>query len=126
MTVLEAANLLIEHFVQNDHFTFSKHLKNIISVPDEDIDVSEAAILIALEELEKQNFISKKNINKKDIWILCKPIALQTQEIQISLLTAVQIAQTINKCISKEEEKVNPIKLSEQDIINLMIIAKRP
>lgn len=123
MTILEASNKLIEYFAQNTHFEIGSDFKKVCLISDTDAD--EAAILIALEEMSKNNFVSRKEVGGKTFWILFKPLALQTQEVTISLVTALGMAETINKFINNDNEKVNPLNISEQDIVNLITVAKR-
>lgn len=123
MTVLEATNKLIEFFAANDFFELEKDFSKVVLVSLSEAD--KAAIIIALEELEKQRFVIKKVINEQEFWVLLKPLAYQVQELQISLMTAIAVSTILNKYIEKEEDKVSPLRISEQDIFNLTVVATK-
>lgn len=123
MTIIESTNRLLEFFAKNDFFELAKDFKKIILISDTDAD--KASILIALEELSKQNFVIKKNINGHEYWVLYKPLVFHTQEIQISLMTALAISESINKFITEDNDKINPMRISEQDLITLTMLIKK-
>lgn len=123
MTIIEATNRLIEYFASHDFFDFQADFVKVCLISDTDAD--KAAIIIALEELAKQQFVIKKDIKGVEYWVLYKPLGYQTQDIQINLMTALSVAEAINKYITKDEDKVSPLRISEQDILNLTSIAKR-
>ncbi len=123
MTILEASNRLVEYFARNDFFHFGTDFPKVCLISDTDAD--KAAILIALEELAKQQFIIKKDINAQEFWVMVRPLGMQTQDVQISLLTGLQVAETINKYIVKDEDKISPMRISEQDILSLVSIVTR-
>jgi hypothetical protein len=124
MTILEANNKLLEYFSSNEYFELSKDFSKVVLISDTDAD--KAAIIMALEELEKQKIVVKKVFENREYWILFKPLAFQMQSFDLSLMTAIRIANTINKFIDKEEDKVSPMRISEQDIFNLTLLASAP
>jgi len=123
MTILEASNKLLEFFAENDYFQLDKHFNKVCLLSDTDAD--KAAVMLALEELAKQNFVSKKDMSGQEFWILVKPLSLNTLELSLSVITALSAASVINRYIKKEEDKANPLQLSEKDIVNLILIAQR-
>lgn len=123
MTVLEATNRLVQFFARNNFFEMETDFTKIMPVFDS--DAYKASILIALENLERQQLIARKKVEETEFWVLIKPLALQEQNVQISLLTAISVAETINAFIANEQDHVNPMEISEKDIANLVALAKR-
>jgi hypothetical protein len=123
MTVLEASSRLLEFFASNEYFELEKDFNKICLISDTDAD--KASILVALEELAKQNFIVKKEFDKRGYWILFKPLAMHNQEVSINVSLGIEIANILNKILSNEENKCNPLNISEEDIFNLTMIIKK-
>ena len=67
MTILEAVNKLLEHFIKKDSFNLDidyANLMNIYESPDED----KISFILALEDMEKNDFIKSHQIGKKKIY----------------------------------------------------------
>lgn len=122
MTVLEATNRLVQFFAQNDSFEIGTDMSKIVPVFDS--NAFPAAILIALENLEKQEFIAKKEVEGKEFWVLLRPLAMQEQHVRISLLTAVALAETVNAFDNPEKERATPVAITEKDIAYLIALVK--
>lgn len=121
MTVLEAAQKLLEFFSKNAHFEIKNDFKKIMLVSD--TDAHQAAVLIALESMEKQGLVARKAVDDKEFWILTKPLLFQPQTLEISTLTAMAIANTINAVVPNAQS--NPFQISETDLLNLIEIIKK-
>ena len=123
MTVLEATNKLIVYFSQKSYFELDSCFKKVILISDTDAD--KAAILIALDELASQKLIVKQEAEGKTWWVLMRPLSYQTYEVNLSLITGLEIANALNKFIDKDEDKVSPFRVTERDIVNLCALAAR-
>jgi hypothetical protein len=123
MTVLEASSKLIEFFTSHDYFDFKRDFKQICLISDTSAD--EVAVLAALEELVKQNFLVNKKIENQEFWVLVKPIPMHEQNVSISVALGLEISNILNNTILIDEErKCNPINLNEQDIFHLVMLIK--
>ena len=120
MTILEASTRILDYFTKNDYFLLDNDFKKICLISDTDAD--KAAIIIAMEELAKQNFVFKREINGKEYWILSKPLLMQKQDVSISVELGVEISKIIDKIIPEGNEKCNPLNIQEGDIAHLIMI----
>lgn len=117
MTIVEATQHLLEFFAEKDCLKTPHDLYRISKLPED-----EAALRLALEELATQKFVIKKDLNNEEYYVLYTPLSLHVQNLGISLATALDLAKLLNGHISKESQKVNPLRVSEQDIINLLML----
>lgn len=125
MTILDASNRLFEHFSKKDSFNIETDYTNLMQIsetPDED----KIAFILALEEMEKTEFIKSHQIGKKKIYILKKPFASYEQNIVIAGLTCNLVAKVINEFCDKIKDKrdyCDAKNITEKDIRNLMFLA---
>jgi hypothetical protein len=123
MTVLEASNKLIEHFSSHDYFEMLEHFKKITLVSETEAD--KASLLLALEELAKQNIILKKDIKNQEFWVLVRPLTMQNYEISVTLPVAAEIAAIVAKYTDMEGRQPNPFNITERDLAYLVGIIKQ-
>jgi len=121
-TILEMSSKLLEYFVSNEVFELEKDFQKVCLISDSESD--QAAILVALEELAKQNFVVKKEYNNKTYWILFKPLTMHNEDVSISVALGVEISNLLNKVIPDENRKCNPLNISEENIFHLLMLAK--
>lgn len=125
MTILEAVNKLLEHFIKKDSFNLDidyANLMNISESPDED----KISFILALEDMEKNDFIKSHQIGKKKIYILKKPIISYEQNLLLAGFTCNMIAKVINDFCEKIKDKrdyCDARSVNEKDIRNLIYIA---
>jgi len=124
MTKFEATNKLFVWFQDNDSFSVSEDFKKVIMISeDEDRDL--AAVELALESLEKMEFINPKEINENKYWILNKPISQFDSSVTVPAALGVAIAESINEfcdIINDDRDKCDASDIKEQDIRNLLFM----
>lgn len=113
---------LLEFFTEHEFFELEKDFNKICLVSDTDSD--KAAVLVALEELTKQNFLVRKEFEAHTYFILFKPLTMHTQDVTVSVSLGVEIASILNAIFPDENRKCNPLNLSEEDIFHLLLITK--
>ena len=125
MTILEAANKIIEHFNKKESFCMEEDYRDLMQIsetPDED----KIAFILALEDLEKNDFVKSHNHNKKRIYILKKPLNSFDQNITIGGFTCNMIGKVINDFCDKIKDKrdyCDTRNINEKDIRNLIFLA---
>ena len=131
-TISEAVVLLFNFFIQKNIYTHSENYKDLLVVNGLDKELNQAIINKALEHLEKQEIVKQIGIKTDKVdtnyWVLVKPLSAIEQGVTISGETAMMITQTINSyCASFGDEKnmVNPLSITEKDIMNLLIIIQK-
>lgn len=125
MTIVEAANKLLEHFGKKDSFSIEADYINLMQLSDNP-DEHKIAFILALEDLEKNEIIKSYANGKKKIYILKKPINSFEQTIIIGGFTCQLIAKVINDFCDKIKDKrdyCDAKSINEKDIRNLMFIA---
>jgi hypothetical protein len=126
MTIVEAANKLLEHFSKKDSFSMEDNYKDIILI-SEDPDVDKITFILALEDLERAEMIKSHTQGKKKIYILKKPFQSYEQSITISGPTSNFVAHIINNFCDKIKDKrdyCDAKSLTEKDIRNLAFLAE--
>ena len=121
MTLLNLTVQIVGVLCQ-DH-SFSKDNFNSIKIDPIMEDNRQELIIAAMQELVENGLVRK--LGEKDIWVLSMPPGSQGQEIQLSLSTCVQLAETINdfaKANKLEMDPVSPLAIHEDHISTLLQI----
>lgn len=123
MNLLSATIKMFEWFEKKESFCETDFPR--LTLISEDPDSERAAILLALEELEKGGWVKKINYKNKLFYILVKPFESYNQDLQISSKTAMTLSNLLNesyKALNINSEKCNPSEIKENDIKNLIFI----
>jgi len=124
-TIVEYVVLLLNYFENNSIFELSKY-RDLLGITDKEPEEEKAMVLLALQELEKNDIVRSSLINKKNqIWALFKPLANINQNIDISYSLASKIAETINfYCheFKTTTDFCDPKNIKEKDILNLLVV----
>lgn len=126
MTIVEAANRLLEFFNKKESFSIEDDLKDVILI-SEDPDLDKMTFSLALEDLEKADMIKCFTAGKKKTYILKKPLNAYDQSVVLSGLTCNMIAHVINNFCDKIKDKRDYCEarnISEKDIRNLAFLAE--
>ena len=135
MTIMEAGNLLIGWFKENDYLEEGDFVKvlTISDTPERD----RACLRLALTRLEEYKYIqkttaknelspdSKKQPEERDLWVMEKPMASIEQTLDINGELSFAIAVAVNDfCdeIGDKTDYVNPSSLEASDLRNLVFI----
>jgi hypothetical protein len=123
-TIVEYVVLLLNYFENNSIFELSNY-RELIGITDKDPDQEKTMVLLALQELEK-NDIVRSLVNKKNqIWALFKPLSSVNQNLDIGYSLAAKIAETINHyCyeFKTTTDFCDPKNIKEKDILNLLVV----
>ena len=122
MTKFESTNLLFRWFESNDSFCLSEDFNKVVLIC-ENQDRDTAAVLLALDNLEKMEFISKQEVNEKVFWVLNKPFSQFPSTVEISPTLSKAIAENINQfceIINDDTDLCDPTNITEKDIQNLV------
>lgn len=125
MTLLDAANKLLEFFQKNDSFNLEKNYKDLLIISDFPED-DKMAISLALEDLEKNDIVKSLSSQKNKTYILKKPLNNYDQNILIGGITANMTAKIINDFCDKIKDKrdyCDARSITEKDIRNLIFLA---
>lgn len=123
MTIVEAANILLEYFGKKDSFSMEDNYAEVMRIsetPSED----KMAFVLALQDLEKADIVKSDSKNK--IYILKKPLNSFDQNIQLGGMTANLVAKIINDFCDKIKDKrdyCDAKNLTEKDLRNLVFLA---
>ena len=130
MTILEASQKLLSFFEKNDHFELDKNFKEIISITDSQ-RADRAAVLCALEELEKMELVKSREMKDgketKKYYILTRGLETYEQNITVTYQTAYMLSHVVNSFCEKIEDKqdwVDIKNIEEKDIKNATIVAR--
>lgn len=125
MTIVEAANKLLEHFAKNDSFSMEEDYVSLMQL-SETPDQHKMAFSLALEDLEKNDLIKCYVNGKKKTYILKKPLNSFEQNVTLGGFSCQMIGKVINDFCDKIKDKrdyCDPRNITEKDIRNLMFIA---
>lgn len=125
MTVLDAANKLLDFYQKNDSFNIEKNYQDLILISDSPED-TKIAINLALEDLEKNDIIKCFSAGKSKTYILKKPLNNYDQNVLVGGITANMIAKIINDFCDKIKDKrdyCDARSITEKDIRNLIFLA---
>jgi hypothetical protein len=125
MTIVEAANKLLEHFIKKDSFCMETDYIDLMQL-SENPEENKITFILALEDLEKNDIIKGYIQGKKRIYILKKPLNSFEQNINVGGFTCNMIAKVINDFCDKIKDKrdyCDSRNITEKDIRNLMFIA---
>lgn len=126
MTIVEAANKLLEHFNKSHSFSMEDDYKSLVLV-SENPETDKITFILALEDLEKVDMIKSYTQGKKKTYILKKPFQSYEQNVVLSGLTANMVAHVINNVCDKIKDKrdyCDAKSISEKDIRNLAFLAE--
>lgn len=129
MTILEASGLLYEWFSKNDSFLLQEDFMKLIMVTDHP-SRDKAAVLGALESFKETHIVREVRLNEGTAeegryWILNKNFETFEQSVVLSPYTVTLIAKIINDFCDKigdRTEYVDPLKIEEKDIQNLIVM----
>lgn len=125
MTVLDAANKLLDFFQKSDSFNIEKNYQDLTLISDSP-EEDRMAINLALEDLEKNDIIKSFLSGKNKTYILKKPLNNYDQNVLVGGITANMIAKIINDFCDRIKDKrdyCDARSISEKDIRNLMFLA---
>lgn len=125
MTVLDAANKLLDFYQKNDSFNIEKNYQDLILISDSPED-ARIAINLALEDLEKNDIIKCFSAGKSKTYILKKPLNNYDQNVLVGGITANMVAKIINDFCDKIKDKrdyCDARSITEKDIRNLIFLA---
>jgi len=125
MTIVEAANKLLEYFTTNISFSLEENYKDLVLI-SENPEETKIAFILALEDLEKSDLIKSHQIGKRKIYILKKPLDSYDQNINLGGFTCNMIAQVINDFCNQIKDKkdyCDAKRITEKDIRNLIFLA---
>ena len=125
MTKFESTNLLFRWFEANDSFCLSEDFNKVVLIC-ENKDRDTAAVLLALDNLEKMEFVSKQEVNEKVFWVLNKPFSQFPSTVEISPALSKAIAENINQfceIINDDTDLCDPTNITEKDVQNLVHIS---
>ena len=127
MTVLEAQGKLLDYFIENSLFNFKKHYKMLETITDNDDFENRSIIRFALEDLVKSGvlYYSGNSLGEKEFWVLSKPLAAFSQNIELSGNTILGLARLVNNYCAKTNELqmiVNPLNIKDTDIQKVLIM----
>jgi len=128
MNILEASRNLIRFFSENDVFTFKTDLTKVTTISlDEKLDLD--IILLALEDLVEAGIVKPVKRYPVEVYpyayVLTKPLAEYSQTVELSFPVVEALTNTINSFCDElklEKGRVNPLKITEEDIANLIQI----
>lgn len=127
MTISEGCSKMFAWFSENEKFDLSKDYKSLLIVSDDE-DLEKEVIRLALTKMEQIKIITKASLQKRDIWVLDKPLNSFEQSVSISGNVASQISEVINRtchAIDNYEDVCNPLDVNERDINNLIFICQK-
>lgn len=131
MTIIEANNLLIDFFCENDAFELDRDFKKVILITENE-EQDKAILAAALATLEAENIVIKASTPSlsteklnKIFWVLVRPFNTISQTLQISAATGNNLSKILNAALqgaSSDSELCNPCKVTERDINNLLLL----
>ena len=127
MTILDASNQLFDWFSDNDSFCIKDDWIKLILL-SEHKERDEAAVILALDSLEKSELIKSIIVNdetKRKIWILNRPFDQWDQSVSLTGPTARVVSTTVNNfcdLIQDQTDRCDSTNISEKDIRNLAIV----
>lgn len=124
MTILEASQELLTWFSKNDSFSIIDDSKTFLKKDNLTLNEN-AAVSLALNDLEKMGLINRFVLDSKEIWVMKKPLALLSQSVEISGQLSIHIANIINNFFSLTDDKENMCdssNISQDDIAKLVEI----
>lgn len=123
MTIVEAANILLEYFGKKDSFNMEENYADVMKISETPAE-DKMAFVLALQDLEKAEIVKSDSKNK--IYILKKPLNSFDQNIQLGGMTATLIAKIINDFCDKIKDKrdyCDSKNITEKDLRNLVFLA---
>lgn len=127
MTITGIQSLILEIFANQDLTTLGEvKLFLLKKQPIKDSEILEKLIISSCLDLEKAGIL---RIFDNKFFVLIKPLASFSQQIEISGTLAVEISKVLNLAAAKfsgnkDEELCNSLNISDKDIETLLFIAK--
>jgi len=129
MNVLDATIKLYDWFGKHDSFTMEKDFKPLVLLT-ESPERDRAAVLCALESLEKYEVVQSveietKNLIKKRIWTLTRPLESMPQNVEVNYDMANMMATVINQfgeAIGRKENFCDPSQITAENVKDLIFI----
>ena len=129
MNVLDASLRLYEWFGKTDSFSMEDDFQALVLVTIEK-DNDKAAILCALESLEKYEIIKSAEVEvgeskNKKIWTLLRPLESLSQNLELSYEMGGMIATVINEfssAIDRKDSYCDPSQINSENIRDLVFI----
>jgi hypothetical protein len=129
MNVLDASLRLYEWFGKSDSFSMEDDFQALVLVTIEK-DNDKAAILCALESLEKYEIIKSvevevEELKNKKIWTLLRPLESLSQNLELSYEMGGMIATVINEfsnAIDRKDSYCDPSQINSENIRDLVFI----
>jgi len=131
MNVLDASLFIFEWFQSNDSFSMEADFIKIKKISDEP-EKDRASFLCALESLEKYEIVQSCKVKwgsmkeEQKYWVLVKPLASQSQNVELDSVLAGVIAETINAFSNKIERSdiyCDPMNITASNIRDLAFMA---
>ncbi len=126
MTILESAQKLLVWFANHESFNLDDDYKELLpNHISETPEADKASVILALDEMVINNMARKAMINKKDYYILSRPLKSMTQNVEISASTAIILSGVLEQVCNMTGSKellINPFQIKEQDIIVILTL----
>lgn len=126
MTIIDATRNLINYFTENDIYNPQEDFIKVVTISESE-DLDQAIVLKALESLEEEGLVSE--LTKEDgetlAYVLKKPLVEYSQSLELNFNTIQSLANIVNAfCddLGIQKGKINPLNITEGDIINLLVI----
>ena len=127
MTISEGCSKLFAWFAANEKFEMDKDYQSLVLIA-EDEECERGTIRVSLKKLEEINIISKIPIEKRDLWVLEKPLSSYEQTVSVDGNMAEQISKIINTtctAIGDYQDVCTPLDITSKDINNLIFICQK-
>ena len=124
MLVIDASQLLLNHFQKYDIFDLENDFSKIILIT-EDKDKDCIVLVAALNRLEKSGIVTKSVVKKKEYWTLNQSLFSLSQSLTISATNALTIASVINNYCTITSNKIDlcdSFNIRDIDVSNLLTI----
>ena len=131
MNILQATNVLIEYFKEEDTFCFETNFESLKGIGEESEQCGiKAALLCALERMETNGIVCSSKLDKTAppvrYWVIVRPFATFNQNLELDPTTALLISKIINSFSSASGNDLiqsDPTSINSEDIQNLCTIA---
>lgn len=118
----EVMRLVIGFLYDNSQLNIETDTVKIFSLSD-NLDMEKRLVKVAADRLVQEKVLHK--LDEEGNYILEKPLAQVTQNIQIDYNTAINISRVINTIchdIGDEKNLADPLNIQEIDLLNLLNI----
>lgn len=125
MTIYDANTKLIDYFKSNDTFRVWEDFKELLIISAE-IEGAHAAILGALNGfVELKLVVKSKDKQGNDVFVLVRPLIMQTQFCNLEYGTILRVLETLHKWkeLSGNPIQLDPFNITQENIIVLVGLA---